>query len=204
MNRSPGIAGALSVVLPGLGHLYVGATARGLSLAGAFVALVHAGLVPAFIAVWIFGIVNAIRTTEETVQARAEGRTAAVTLDRNWAIGLMAAGVIATIALIPELEWALRMWPLALVFVGFQLFRGRPVVPPFAGAPPKEPAPPPEPPAPPADPPAPPAEPPAPPAETPTAPAEPPAPPAESPTPPPSTSSEPAEAPAKSPDAEEA
>ena len=81
------------------------------------------------IAVWIFGIVNAIRTTEEIVRAFAEGRPADLSLDRNWAIGLMGAGVLAVLGLVPELEWAMRLWPLVLVWIGFQLFRERPVIP---------------------------------------------------------------------------
>ncbi len=129
MNRSPGVAGVLSVVLPGLGHLYAGATARGLALAAAFVAVLQDELVAAAIAVWIFGIVNAIRTTEELLRAHAEGRPAAISLDRNWAVGLIAAGVIATLAMVSELEWLLRLWPLILVWIGFQLFRGRPLIP---------------------------------------------------------------------------
>ena len=135
MNRSPGLAGVLSVVFPGLGHLYAGATARGLALAGAFIALLQEELIPFVLAVWIFGIVNAIRTAEEIVGAHAEGRPAAVSLDRHWATGLMAAGALATLALIPDLEWALRFWPLLLVWVGFRLYRGQPVIPGSAGAP---------------------------------------------------------------------
>ena len=135
MNRSPGLAGVLSVVFPGLGHLYAGATARGLALAGAFIALLQEALVPFVLAVWVFGIVNAIRTAEEIVRAHAEGRPAAVSLDRNWATGLIAAGVLATLARIPDLEWALRFWPLLLVWVGFRLYRGQPVIPGSAGAP---------------------------------------------------------------------
>ena len=129
MNRSPGLAGVLSVIFPGLGHLYAGATARGLALAGAFIALLQEELVPFVLAVWVFGIVSAIRTAEEIVRAHAEGRPAAVALDRNWATGLMAAGVLATLALIPDLEWALRFWPLLLVWIGFRLYRGQPVIP---------------------------------------------------------------------------
>ena len=135
MNRSPGLAGVLSVLFPGLGHLYAGATARGLALAGAFIALLQEELLPFVLAVWIFGIVNAIRTAEEIVRAHAEGRPAAVALDRNWAAGLMAAGVLATLALIPDFEWALRFWPLALVWIGLRLYQGRPVIPGSAGAP---------------------------------------------------------------------
>lgn len=136
MNRSPGLAGVLSVVFPGLGHLYAGATARGLAFAGAFIALLQEELIPFVLAVWIFGIVNAIRTAEEIALARAEGRPAAVALDRNWATGLMAAGALATLALIPDLEWALRFWPLLLVWIGFRLYRGQPVIPGSPGAPP--------------------------------------------------------------------
>ena len=123
------------MVFPGLGHLYAGATARGLALAGAFIALLQEDLVPFVLAVWIFGIVNAIRTAEEVVRAHAEGRPAAVSLDRNWATGLMAVGVLATLARISDLEWALRFWPLLLVWVGFRLYRGKPVIPGSAGAP---------------------------------------------------------------------
>ena len=133
MNRSPGLAGVLSVLFPGLGHLYAGATARGLALAGAFIALLQEELVPFVLAVWIFGIVNAIRTAEEIVRAHAEGRPAAVSLDRHWATGLMAVGVLATLALIPDLEWALRFWPLLLVWIGFRLYQGQPLMPGSAG-----------------------------------------------------------------------
>ncbi|MDE2972107.1 MAG: hypothetical protein OXU35_07350 [Acidobacteriota bacterium] len=135
MNRSPGLAGVLSVLFPGLGHLYAGATARGLALAGAFIALLQEELVPFVLAVWIFGIVSAIRTAEEMVQAHAEGRPPAISLDRNWATGLMAAGALATFALIPDLEWVLRFWPLLLVWIGFRLYRGQPVIPGSPGAP---------------------------------------------------------------------
>ena len=135
MNRSPGLAGVLSVLFPGLGHLYAGATARGLALAAGFIAMVQGELVAGGLAVWVFGIVNAIRTTEELVRASGEGRPAALSLDRNWAAGLVVAGVIATLALVPGLEWAVRLWPLALVWVGLQLFRGRPVVPGFPDTP---------------------------------------------------------------------
>ncbi len=129
MNRSPGLAGVLSVPLPGLGHLYAGATARGLALAAAFVAVFQDELVPLALAIWIFGIVNAIRTTEEIVRARAEGRPASIALDRHWAIGLMGAGAVAILARISELEWVLRFWPLILVWIGLQVFRGRPLIP---------------------------------------------------------------------------
>lgn len=135
MNRSPRLAGVLSVLFPGLGHLYAGATARGLALAGAFIALLREELGLFVVAVWVFGIVHAIRTAEEVMRARAEGRLAAVSLDRNWATGLMAVGVVATLARIPDLEWALRLWPLALVWIGFRLYRGQPVIPGSAGAP---------------------------------------------------------------------
>ena len=129
MNRSPGVAGVLSVLLPGLGHLYAGATARGLAIAAAFVALIQAELVAGVLAVWILGIVNAIRTTEEIARVGGDPSRAAVSLDRNWAVGLMAVGVLGTLALIPDLEWAVQFWPLALVWIGLQRFRGRPLIP---------------------------------------------------------------------------
>lgn len=129
MNRSPVLAGVLSVLFPGLGHLYARATARGLALAAAAIALVQAELALPALAVWAFGIWNAIQTTEEQVRAPAEGRSADVSLDRRWAAGLIAAGVIASLAMIPGISWTVRLWPLVLVWIGFQLLRGRPVIP---------------------------------------------------------------------------
>ena len=131
MNRSPGLAGVLSVIFPGLGHLYAGATARGLALAGAFIALLQEELVPFVLAP--LGVRHRERDPDRGGdRARATpraGPAAAVSLDRNWAAGLMAAGALATFALIPDLEWALRFWPLLLVWIGFRLYRGQPVIP---------------------------------------------------------------------------
>lgn len=136
MNRSPVIAGVLSVVVPGLGHLYAGATSRGLALGAGFVALVQAATahatgfaVPALLLVWLFGIMDAVRVTEEIVRARAAGREPAVGLDRRWAAGLVAVGVVAVISLVEELAWALRLWPLVLVWIGVRLLQGRWVIP---------------------------------------------------------------------------
>ena len=155
MNRSPAVAGVLSVVFPGLGHLYGGATHRAVALGAVFVALLQAAvhnqgglIVLAMPAVWLFSIVDAIRVAEESVRARAEGRRAVFGLDRNWAVALVAAGIICTLAVIPGLAFVARLWPLALVAIGIQMLRGRPVVPRFGegaapgtpGAPPPGPA----------------------------------------------------------------
>ena len=141
MNRSPAAAGVLSVVFPGLGHLYGGAAHRAVALAAVFVALLQAAIhnagliVLALPAVWLFAIVDAVRVAEESARAHDEGRTAEFRLDRNWAVGLVAAGVICTFAVIPGFEFVARLWPLALVGIGVQMLRGRPVVPRFgAGA----------------------------------------------------------------------
>lgn len=138
MNRSPAVAGVLSVVFPGLGHLYGGATHRAVALGAVFVALLQAvvhnqgGLIVlAMPAVWLFSIVDAIRVAEESARARTEGRTAVFRLDRNWAVALVAAGIICTLAVIPGLAFVARAWPLALVAIGIQMLRGRPVVPRF-------------------------------------------------------------------------
>lgn len=151
MNRSPAIAGVLSVVFPGLGHFYAGANHRAIALGAVCVALLqavnHTGgarLAPALPAVWLFGIVNAIRVTEESARAAAEGRPAKVGIDREWAVALVAAGVVCTFAVIPGLEFATRLWPLALVAIGIQILRGQRVFPPIE---PDSAAPPPPPPA---------------------------------------------------------
>lgn len=136
MNRSPAIAGVLSVVFPGLGHFYAGANHRAVALGAVCVALLqavnHTGgtlLVLAVPAVWLFGIVDAIRVTEETARAAAEGRAAKVGIDRDWAVALVAAGVVCTFAVIPGLEFATRLWPLALVAIGIQILRGQRILP---------------------------------------------------------------------------
>lgn len=154
MNRSPAAAGVLSVVFPGLGHLYGGATHRAVALGAVFVALLQAAvhgqpwLLMAMAAVWLFSIVDATRVAEESARARAEGRRAVFGLDRNWAVALVAAGIICTLAVIPGVAFVARLWPLALVVIGIQMLRGRPVVPRFGegaapgtpGAPPPGPA----------------------------------------------------------------
>ena len=141
MNRSPAVAGVLSVVFPGLGHLYGGATHRAVALGAVFVALLQAAIhgrggliVLALPAVWLFAIVDALRVAEESARAQAEGRRAVFSLDRNWAVALVAAGILCTLAVIPGLEFVARLWPLALVVIGIQMLRGRPVVPRFGEA----------------------------------------------------------------------
>jgi hypothetical protein len=76
-KKSPGLAGVLSALFPGLGHLYLGLYQRAFKVAGAFVLCIWAvsshfmsghmaplfGLGIAFI--WFFGIIDAVR------QARA-------------------------------------------------------------------------------------------------------------------------------------
>ena len=136
MNRSPALAGVLSVLFPGLGHFYAAAPGRALALAAAFVALFQAAnrtdaglFVLGLLVVWLFGIVDAVRVTEETIRARAQGRAKRVGLDRRWAVGLVIVGVFATLPLIPGVSWAVRLWPIVLVWIGIQLLRGRPIVP---------------------------------------------------------------------------
>lgn len=136
MNRSPAVAGVLSVVFPGLGHFYAGANHRAIALGAVCVAFLqavnHTGgtlLMLALPAVWLFGIVDAIRVTEETARAAAAGRPAEVGIDRDWAVALVAAGVVCTFAVVPGLEFATRLWPLALVAIGIQILRGQPILP---------------------------------------------------------------------------
>jgi hypothetical protein len=72
-KKSPGLAGVLSAIFPGLGHLYLGLYQRAFKIAGAFVLCIWAvsshfmsghmaplfGLGIAFI--WFFGIIDAVR-----------------------------------------------------------------------------------------------------------------------------------------------
>lgn len=136
MNRSPGIAGILSVVFPGLGHFYAGATARGFALAGGFLAFLQGAVhhatniaAPALLLVWLFGIVDAIRVTEASVRARAAGEEPDIGFDRRWALGLVFAGTVGVLSLVEEFAWVIHLWPLALVWAGVQMLRGQPIVP---------------------------------------------------------------------------
>ncbi len=138
MNRSPAIAGVLSVLFPGLGHLYAGAVSRGFALAAIFFAtlqtVIHTGFAAgglAVLGIWLFGILDAVRVAEETAQARAEGRRPDISLDRSWALGLVLVGAVAILAVIPGIGWTARLWPLLLLWIGVQHLRGRPVIPGF-------------------------------------------------------------------------
>ena len=98
----------LSVLFPGLGHLYAGARSRALALAAVFLAGIqsvdYSGrelLVLPLLGIWLFGILDAIRVTEEAVRARAEGRQPDLGMDRRWAVGLVLVGAAATLTLIP-------------------------------------------------------------------------------------------------------
>ncbi len=151
MNRSPALAGVLSALFPGLGHLYAGANHQALALAAMFAAVLYgvtagqdsAPLVIALPAIWIFGVVSAVRITEASHRARTEGREAAGSLDNRWAAALVAAGGLATLNLIPSLAFVLHLWPLLLIWVGLQMLRRKPLLPwvdfggtPAAGSPP--------------------------------------------------------------------
>lgn len=72
-KKSPGLAGVLSAIFPGLGHLYLGLYQRAFKVAGAFVVciwLVSVGFMGGHMAplfglgiafVWFFGIIDAVR-----------------------------------------------------------------------------------------------------------------------------------------------
>ncbi len=131
MNRSPGWAGALSVIFPGLGHLYARATHRAIALGAAWIALLgsaahHEGLVLMIAALWVFGIVDAVHTAEEAIRAAAEARDPDIGLDRRWAWGLLAVGALAVLAATPILRWLIRLWPVILIVVGIRILRDRP------------------------------------------------------------------------------
>jgi hypothetical protein len=72
-KKSPGLAGVLSAIFPGLGHLYLGLYQRAFKIAGAFVVciwLITVGFMGGHMAplfglgiafVWFFGIIDAVR-----------------------------------------------------------------------------------------------------------------------------------------------
>ncbi len=131
MNRSPGWAGALSVLFPGLGHLYVRATHRAIALAASWIALIssishYEGLIPMMVALWVFGIVDAVQSAEEAIRAAAEARDPDFGLDRRWAWGLVIVGTLAALSATPVLRWLARLWPAILIVVGIRILRDRP------------------------------------------------------------------------------
>jgi hypothetical protein len=149
-KKSPGLAGVLSGLFPGLGHLYLGLYQRAFKIAGAFVLCIWAvssgfmsghmaplfGLGIAFI--WFFGIIDAVRqakainsgyvdagglaASEATVLRRASESMAGLT----WGVILVGIGALWLLDRYVDLDafWAaVEDWlaPVAFIVLGLVL-----------------------------------------------------------------------------------
>jgi hypothetical protein len=143
MKRSPSAAVFLSL-LPGLGHIYVGQSAKGfLILLSAFLAIRMVdesnGLFGMFIPfVWLYAMIDAHRSAVEVNRILAAGGTPPkgpdFGLTKWWGYILIGLGVLFTLDNFDliEFEWIVRLWPLGLIALGiFVLRRPQSVAPPY-------------------------------------------------------------------------
>jgi hypothetical protein len=148
MKRSPAAAFWLSL-LPGLGHLYLGLTVKGLVFA-----LVAAGLidildrgadafgllVPIY---WLFVMLDAHRSAQAMNRGTLTGETFTGTGSKWWGGALIALGVMFLLYNFDlfDFEWVWQFWPAALIVVGIKLLKPAPATPSAPASP--EPPPPP-------------------------------------------------------------
>jgi hypothetical protein len=134
VKRSPAAAFWLSLI-PGIGHVYLGLTSKGLLLiliAGSMIQIVsHGGdgfgiLIPF---IWLFAMLDAHRSAQEINRAVEMGvappKSDALPLASWWGWLLIALGVLFTLDNfdIFRFEWIWDFWPLLLVGLGVYLLR---------------------------------------------------------------------------------
>lgn len=135
MKRSPAAAFWLSA-LPGLGHIYLGQTAKGFAFGLVTVGLINlvsSGrgdlfgiLIPIY---WFFVMIDAHRSTQ-AVNARIEaGADATGFLDGGdskwWGGALIGIGIFFLLLNfdIIDLDWLWQFWPILLIVLGVRLIR---------------------------------------------------------------------------------
>jgi LiaI-LiaF-like transmembrane region len=136
MKRSPAAAVWLSL-LPGLGHLYVGYTTKGLTLALLAVGVIQItsesdGPFGMFIPfVWLFAMIDAHRSAVEANRLLASGGQlprAGFDLSKWWGYVLIGLGgllVLENFGVI-DFDWIWRFWPLGLIAAGIYILKGKP------------------------------------------------------------------------------
>jgi hypothetical protein len=147
MKRSPTAAFWLSLI-PGVGHVYLGQTSKGLLIilvAGSLIQFVDHGadgfgiLIPFL---WLFAMLDAHRTAQEINRAVDLGveppKSDAVPVSAWWGWVLIALGVIFTLDNfdIFRLEWIWDFWPLLLIGLGVYLLKRKPRPPAASPTPP--------------------------------------------------------------------
>lgn len=148
MKRSPAAAFWLSL-LPGLGHLYLGLTVKGLVFALLAVGLIDildrgadafGILVPIY---WLFVMLDAHRSAQAMNRGALAGETFMGTGSKWWGGALIALGVMFLLYNFDlfDFDWLWQFWPVALIVVGIKLLKPVPATP-QAPAPPAPPSPP--------------------------------------------------------------
>lgn len=139
MKRSPAAAAWLSL-LPGLGHLYVGYTTKGLVFALLAVSVIQItsesdgpfGLFIPF--VWLYAMIDAHRSAVEVNRLAASGAKlprADFDLSKWWGyilIGLGGLLVLQNFDFI-DFDWIWRLWPLGLIAMGLYILKRKPMPP---------------------------------------------------------------------------
>lgn len=140
MKRSPTAALWLSIC-PGVGHVYLGQSMKGLVLivtvVSTFILADRSGdaLVPVALFFWISGAIDAYRSAQEMNHLAATGyeqpRSATqLAVNKWWGWALIAVGVIFFLDNfgVLEMEWVLEVWPLVLIGLGVYILK-RPAEP---------------------------------------------------------------------------
>lgn len=141
-EKSPVLAG-LMAFLPGAGHIYLGATNRGLFFLGAFIALIFAmnsyglrdlhplfGILMPFLL--IYNVVDAVRGARAINRARAIGAprpTFAVPFlgeeeggrIPGWAFIVAGVFLLGVTRFDWDLDWLIDWWPVALILIGVRM-----------------------------------------------------------------------------------
>jgi len=151
MKRSPAAAFWLSS-LPGLGHIYLGLTAKGVAFALLTVGLIDLVsregapfgiLIPIY---WLFVMLDAHRSSQTINRAIETGAPATDLLERGgsmwWGGALIGIGIFFLLLNfdIIELRWLWQFWPAVLIILGIRLIRPE-LFPKPAPAPPPVPTP---------------------------------------------------------------
>jgi hypothetical protein len=146
MKRSPAAAFWLSL-LPGLGHLYLGLTVKGIVFALLTVGLIDivdrgAGafglLIPIF---WLFVMLDAHRSAQAINRGAEVSDMVTGSSPKWWGGSLIVLGALFLLYNFDlfDFEWLWRFWPLALIVLGVKLLKPAPATPP-APTPPEPPS----------------------------------------------------------------
>jgi hypothetical protein len=150
MKRSPAAAFWLSL-LPGLGHLYLGLTVKGIVFALLTVGLIDIAdrgadafglLIPIF---WLFVMLDAHRSAQSINRGAEVADIAAAASPKWWGGALIVLGALFLLYNFDlfDFDWLWRFWPVGLIVLGVKLMKPAPAAPP-SPAPPEPPSTPPQ------------------------------------------------------------